>query len=117
MDFFWNLAQSFRLQRQGEEIQSLREERRGDRDASRRLEALQEQLDRQLLASAAMWEIIRERLNLTDEDLNAAIQRVDLRDGQLDGRMTAPPKVCATCGRTFAVKRATCLYCGGPPKA
>jgi hypothetical protein len=50
------------------------------------------------LTCQAMWELLRERTQLTDEMLLERMQEVDLRDGQRDGRIRA---ATSTCPRMF----------------
>ena len=70
------------------------------------------QVDRLSLLNQALWELIRERANLTDADLERLAQEIDLRDGIEDGKMTATPVKCPNCSRTSNSKHAKCLYCG-----
>lgn len=64
------------------------------------------------LASQAMWELITERTNLTDADIKAKMQEIDLRDGSLDGKVPGSLEVCSSCGQKTNTVRKTCLYCG-----
>lgn len=75
-------------------------------------EQLRRSLDRLRLASAAMWELMREQHGLRDEDLLAKIREIDLRDGVLDGRMRPAPRACPGCERVNKATRTACLYCG-----
>lgn len=43
-------------------------------------------LDRALLTMEAMWILMREHLDVTDEKLRALITEIDLSDGRIDGR-------------------------------
>lgn len=88
--------------------------------ADRALGRLQRDVDRLRLATTALWELLRERTDLTEADLAARIEEIDLRDGRKDGRIQPPPSACPDCGRTNKGTRPTCLYCGfelsgGPP--
>jgi hypothetical protein len=74
--------------------------------------SLQSQIDGLLLASQAMWELVRERTGLTEEDLRQRMEEIDLRDGIRDGRV-GPAKVnCPACNRTNNDRRTHCVYCG-----
>lgn len=70
-------------------------------------------LEKLQLVTQAMWEILRERHGVTDEELEAKILEVDLRDGTKDGRMARAVAVCGTCGRKTGVRHhRACFYCG-----
>ena len=59
-----------------------------------------------------MWELLSERLGVTDEELIARIREIDFRDGKLDGRVTKGLAECPQCNRPNATDRSRCLYCG-----
>ena len=59
-----------------------------------------------------MWELIRDRMNLTDADLERLANEVDMRDGQADGKITAQAVRCPSCSRVCNSKHHKCLYCG-----
>jgi hypothetical protein len=69
-------------------------------------------IDSLALTCQAMWELIRERTNLSDEDIEARMQEIDLRDGREDGRMHTPVFECSECGRKVSSRHQRCLYCG-----
>ena len=70
-------------------------------------------VERLQLVTQAMWEFLRERIELTDADLEAKIQEIDLRDGQADGQMARQVAVCGHCHRKTGVRaHRRCFYCG-----
>jgi hypothetical protein len=71
-----------------------------------------ERLDQLLLVCTAMWQLIKEKTNLTEEDLVNRIAILDAQDGVADGKLNARPQPCPKCRRTLCVKRDRCLYCG-----
>lgn len=92
-----------------------REARTSAREAMREVEELRQDVDRLLLINEALWRIVRERLELTDEDLVHRIQDIDLEDGRLDGRKApSPPRPCPHCQRMLSKHKPRCLYCGKP---
>ncbi|HEX5009986.1 MAG TPA: hypothetical protein VFY71_06260 [Planctomycetota bacterium] len=93
------------------ERDSLRNAERGAERATQDIESLQAELQRLTLACAALWSLVKEHGH-TDEELLARMQELDLRDGKLDGRITADAVTCAGCGRKTKAGRRTCLYCG-----
>lgn len=79
-----------------------------------RVRELEMRLDRVSLACEALWTIVREKLDLSDEDLKARIDAIDLSDGQLDGRVKRDIKKCPSCGRAVNRKHNQCMYCRAP---
>ena len=73
---------------------------------------LREEVERLSLLNQALWELLRERLKLTDADLEQRAQEVDLRDGIPDGKMRKHPLRCPKCGRVSNSRHRRCLYCG-----
>jgi hypothetical protein len=76
------------------------------------LQDLRDQVARLALLNQAMWELVRDRLQLSDADLEKIAQEVDLRDGVQDGRMSEHPLQCPKCGRVSNSRHKKCLYCG-----
>ena len=73
---------------------------------------LEFQVARLLLVNQAMWELLRDRLGITDADLERKMQEVDMRDGVQDGRITFGPVRCPACKRVSNSRYSKCLYCG-----
>src|SRR5476649_2623959 len=81
-------------------------------EARRNLVQIQDKLDRVTLACAALWELVKERTNLTENDLAARIAILDAKDGVADGKMTRTVKPCAQCHRPMSPQHRKCMYCG-----
>ncbi|AIE86867.1 hypothetical protein [Fimbriimonas ginsengisoli] len=65
------------------------------------------------LACAGLWELLKNKLGCTEEELVAAIQSVDARDGVMDGRAGPENGVCPTCNRRLLTRRSpNCTWCG-----
>ncbi|MEZ5384196.1 MAG: hypothetical protein R3F13_01645 [Prosthecobacter sp.] len=77
---------------------------------------VQRQMARLSLACQAMWELLRDRSDLTEEDIEAKIREIDARDGQVDGRIGTTLSDCPSCGRPTNSRRSSCLMCGAPLK-
>lgn len=77
---------------------------------------LSRKVDHLMLASQAMWELLREMTSVTDEHLAAKILEIDARDGRVDGKIARQTCVCSACGRTTNSRRASCIMCGAPLK-
>lgn len=106
---FWDAYQDVRISSatQAAETAELKAER-----YSRALRDLQRQVDHLGLACQAMWELLRERSDMTEVELEQKIVEIDSRDGSVDGKVNAQPIVCPSCGRKTSAKRSTCLMCG-----
>jgi len=79
---------------------------------SERVRDLEYALGRTTLACQALWELLRARVGLTEDELLAKMTEVDLRDGVQDGRMTPVIITCPKCGRPSNSKNSRCMYCG-----
>ncbi|MCX6895793.1 MAG: hypothetical protein NTZ16_09920 [Verrucomicrobia bacterium] len=85
------------------------------RDAQNKVEAMSHDIERLLMITEALWEVLKTHHGYADADLMELVHKIDLRDGKLDGRVAKePPKPCPKCGRTAARLRPLCLYCGCP---
>jgi flavin-dependent dehydrogenase len=82
------------------------------RDAQRSARYLEERLDKLLLVNMAMWELLKERTDLTEEDLMSKVQQLDMQDGRDDGKLQKGIAKCHQCGRTVSHRHSKCLYCG-----
>ena len=79
-----------------------------DADPHQRVKALQQTVERLSLASAAMWSLVKQRTELTDQDLVTRLRRME--GEQAEGKSTAAK--CTKCGRTIPPRKARCIYCG-----
>jgi hypothetical protein len=78
-----------------------------------RLKFFETNLTKALLINEALWEILRDKLRLTEQDLFNKLYEVDMRDGTLDGKnQRSSPSKCPQCGRTVSARHAACIYCG-----
>lgn len=82
------------------------------RNAAIEIGKLAARLDSMALTSQAMWELLREKTDLTDDDLRQRMQEVDLRDGTADGRLKPVVADCQNCRRPVNSRRPACIYCG-----
>jgi hypothetical protein len=74
-------------------------------------EPVENRVDRLSLAARAMWELVKERTGLTEDDLLRKVEEIDLSDGRLDGKVRKAVE-CAACGKRIADSHSRCLYCG-----
>ncbi|MFW6153814.1 MAG: hypothetical protein ACOC95_01200 [Planctomycetota bacterium] len=73
-----------------------------------------DRLDKLTMICHAMWTLLQETTDLTEEDLFERMQELDMRDGVLDGKVTRTVYTCPKCGRNSAPRHNRCLYCGAP---
>jgi VIT1/CCC1 family predicted Fe2+/Mn2+ transporter len=73
---------------------------------------LERRTDRLALACQALLEILQERAGITEDEVRAKMEEIDLRDGRADGKISHQAAVCAGCGKTIGSQRAECMYCG-----
>jgi hypothetical protein len=79
------------------------------------IEHLRKDVERLLLITEALWMVLKEQHGFTDEKLAQLVTQIDLRDGQLDGRVAGTQtETCPHCGRTLSKNLTCCMYCGKP---
>jgi hypothetical protein len=75
--------------------------------------SLELELERLLMLTEALWQIIKEHHGYTDDELIRRVAMIDLKDGVLDGRVAkSPPAQCPKCHRPLNKRHVTCIYCG-----
>lgn len=75
---------------------------------------LRHRIDRLALGCQALWEILRDRYGMSEQELRDRILAVDLRDGTTDGKISTAVMDCPKCGNKTNSKRETCVFCGAP---
>ena len=81
---------------------------------SQKMQDVSDQVERLSLACQAMWELIRDRTQLTEQDLENKITEIDGRDGRVDGKISTQSLNCHNCGKPTHSKRSFCVMCGAP---
>ncbi|MDP8245800.1 MAG: hypothetical protein P9L94_17085 [Candidatus Hinthialibacter antarcticus] len=76
------------------------------------IDRLNARLDKLTLINMAMWSLLQEVSDLTEEDLTERIKQIDLSDGSLDGKVRAKAQRCPQCNRVMSSRHSRCLYCG-----
>jgi hypothetical protein len=111
----WDVFQQAQIHKASSEAEAAR---RDARHADTRLHAevlrLEARIDGLALICQALWEVLREKTQLRELDIEAKIREIDLRDGRKDGRMTGTPTTCAHCHRPTHTRQRVCMYCGKP---
>jgi len=80
--------------------------------AAGRIRILEANLAKMLMINEALWEILRDKQGLTDEDLNQKLYEIDMRDGVLDGKNQRSVSECPSCHRKVSPRHPACIYCG-----
>ena len=73
---------------------------------------LRADLARSLMISEALWELLRDRAKLTEQDLHKKLYEIDMRDGVLDGKNVRKATKCPDCDHMVSSRHPACIYCG-----
>ena len=92
--------------------QSVQEAPKTRRSAPEDVQQLRERLDRLILICKASFELLQDTTGVSDRQLVERIVEIDLRDGNVDGKMTPQQKRCPSCGAGICAKFSRCLFCG-----
>ena len=60
----------------------------------------------------AMWSLIQDKTQLTEDDLLERVSMIDLMDGVEDGKASRSIQKCHACNRVMSSRHRKCLYCG-----
>lgn len=82
-------------------------------DAGERLKDLEGRYERMRLVTTALWQLLKAHTGLTDADLKQYIEKVDLADGKLDGKIArkAAAMDCPHCSRRILKSAIVCPWC------
>jgi hypothetical protein len=108
-EFFWNVRQQQQI---GVATTNASLATAGTRAQEWALADLNNRFDRLALVTQALFELLGERAQVSEADLLAKIDQIDMRDGVRDGRAAAGGRRCPRCHRSCTGPRTTCLYCG-----
>lgn len=88
-------------------------------DTGQRVRELEQRYERLKLVTAALWQLVKANNGLTDEDLKRYIEKVDLADGKLDGKMDRQGSAmdCPRCKRRILRSASVCPWCGQRPES
>ncbi len=81
-------------------------------DATARIVKLEQRYDQLRLISMAMWNLLKERLRLTDADLATYVDALRAEAAAAEQERNPELIECTKCKRKISAKSATCLYCG-----
>lgn len=82
------------------------------REVTAAAQGLERRVDKLALISMALWSLLSEKTGLREEDLLARIKKIDLLDGQEDGKLKKRLAKCRECGRVMSPRHPNCIYCG-----
>lgn len=108
-EFIWNRSQD-------RKIRTLERVSRGADASSENLRGmisdLEERIERLSLICEGMWTLLRDRTEISEEDLKETVTRLDMEDGVLDGKRGPKKTRCPDCDAVISNKFNRCLYCG-----
>jgi hypothetical protein len=84
------------------------------REAVLQVKLLVSEVERLYMITEAMWMVMKKKWGYTDKQLESLIQKIDARDGKLDGKakQKSGPATCGQCKRVLSKNRPVCIYCG-----
>ncbi len=73
---------------------------------------IETRMDRVVLAVEALWSLLRDKVGITEDELAARMNEIDLSDGKLDGKVRKGAVSCPKCSRPISRRLPKCIYCG-----
>ena len=77
-----------------------------------RMKQTMDRVDKLALVCMAMWSLLQEKTELTEEDLMDRVREIDLADGVEDGKVSKRVVNCPQCARVMHPRHKKCMYCG-----
>jgi hypothetical protein len=109
MNFLFDLAQEVRTRAAESSAERAREKAA---DAAGAAVDLRRRIEVMALANQALFEILKSRLGISEEEVMLRMAEIDVRDGSKDGKMSARVASCRRCGRKISTARQRCMFCG-----
>ena len=79
--------------------------------ATTEVRLLKHHIERILMITEALWDILKEQHGCSDEELRKRVEQIDMRDGKLDGRVAASGvRSCPHCKRPVSGRHVTYLW-------
>jgi len=110
----WELYQQYKITSANSKADALARE---SGNLGSALTELGHRTDRLALATMAVWSLMCDKFGLTDADLEARMNEIDLSDGKLDGKVRVEARSCPSCNRTLSKRQSKCIYCGAQADA
>lgn len=73
---------------------------------------LHARIDRLTLVNEALWTLLKEASNLTEQHLINRVKELDESDGHSDGVFKPAASRCIKCEAAIGHGRRTCMFCG-----
>ena len=113
----WDIVQQVQIQNlKARQVSAESSAESAESGARLRQEQMGARIERLVLVTEAMWELLSSRFGLTVADLASKVREIDLRDGREDGRLgpTAEAALvrCPSCQAVVPAGRTTCQFCG-----
>lgn len=108
----WDLYQQYRIGQLDEKLDRVQSDAAALSSVQHAVPRLEEKIDRLALICRAMFELMQESGGIPEARLKAKIVEIDVRDGEVDGRMTPAPKRCPKCDAMMSPHFGRCLFCG-----
>lgn len=108
---YWSMYRSTNVTGLSAELKAADAQAAAQRSQTDIIQVMQ-RIDALALTCQALWELVQEKTGLTENDIQARMQEIDLRDGVADGRMGGGSVSCSGCGREVSSRRGHCIYCG-----
>jgi hypothetical protein len=77
-----------------------------------RLLELESQVNRLLLINAALYDVIKVKLGVTDEDISNRIKELNEKSSLFEPINDQLVRKCKKCGKNLIQRRSLCVYCG-----
>lgn len=109
----WDLVQQGQISQANTTAEFAKDSARSNSDRiHQEVQRLEAKIDSLAIISQALWEVLREKTDLTEKDIEAKIAEIDIRDGRRDGKITGKPTLCPACKRPTHTRLKACPYCG-----
>lgn len=103
---------------QKQRIEALERRTRQDLTDLERTRNLEWRVENLILLNQAMWNLVRDKVGVTEEELINEFERLDLADGKADGRMSPifdnKPWKCEGCQKDNSPRFTSCVRCDKP---
>ncbi len=73
---------------------------------------LEANLAKTMMICETLWEFLRDKAGLTEQDLHKKLYEIDMRDGILDGKNQRKALECPNCSHMVSPRHPACIYCG-----
>ena len=80
-------------------------------DAASAVDSLKRRIEVMALANQALFEMLQNRLGITEEEVISRMAEIDSRDGVKDGKIGASVVKCRRCSKPVSTTRQRCIYC------